>query len=275
MPSLQSMCGLSGKDRCRNSGVRERCGLKEHAVTRVARGMLRWFGRRERMNVRRLTKQICREDVCDGKVGEGRPRKFYADYIQGEILMSVAFVIGAYVRVRARVCGGACGAAADTPGARTSRPRLHYPATSALGLQARHVMLLHGGCDASYRPRNFDADQSIGLQFREYWQKVAPPLEQTQGKQVDQYCITVGYPGHRNVLGLVMEPEGRRQYSIMKRRSLTVFGLVDIVVEYTLTMISFQSLITELEVWKLYHQTLKVKRDQNTLQGNSNKPKYS
>ncbi|GBP90046.1 hypothetical protein EVAR_68054_1 [Eumeta japonica] len=34
---------------------------------------------------------------------------------------------------------------------------------------------------------------------------------------------------------LMMEPEGRRFYSIMKQRSLAMFGLVDIFVEYTLT----------------------------------------
>ncbi|GBP83830.1 hypothetical protein EVAR_64755_1 [Eumeta japonica] len=31
---------------------------------------------------------------------------------------------------------------------------------------------------------------------------------------------------------------------------------------------------SELEVWKLHHETLKVNRSQNTFQGNSNKPKY-
>ncbi|GBP66728.1 Zinc finger protein 629 [Eumeta japonica] len=35
-----------------------------------------------------------------------------------------------------------------------------------------------------------------------------------------------------------------------------------------------QDLITELEVWKLHHQTLKVNRGQITFQGNFNKPKY-
>ncbi|GBP04158.1 hypothetical protein EVAR_74874_1 [Eumeta japonica] len=36
------------KDRCRNSDVRERCGLKEDVVTRVEREMLLWFGHLER-----------------------------------------------------------------------------------------------------------------------------------------------------------------------------------------------------------------------------------
>ncbi|GBP51118.1 hypothetical protein EVAR_31843_1 [Eumeta japonica] len=35
---IRSMCGVSRKDRCRNSDVRERCGLKED-VTRVERGL--------------------------------------------------------------------------------------------------------------------------------------------------------------------------------------------------------------------------------------------
>ncbi|GBP54495.1 Outer dense fiber protein 3-like protein 2 [Eumeta japonica] len=37
MRSLRSRYGVSRKDRCRNSDVTERCGLKEHVVTRVER----------------------------------------------------------------------------------------------------------------------------------------------------------------------------------------------------------------------------------------------
>ncbi|GBP30358.1 hypothetical protein EVAR_18157_1 [Eumeta japonica] len=40
MRSLPSMCGVSRKDRCRNSGDRERCGSKEDVVTRVERGVV-------------------------------------------------------------------------------------------------------------------------------------------------------------------------------------------------------------------------------------------
>ncbi|GBP85578.1 hypothetical protein EVAR_64569_1 [Eumeta japonica] len=61
----------------------ERCGLKEDVVTRVEKGMLRWFGHLERMNESRLTKQIYRVNVWDGKVGNDRPRKSYVDYISG------------------------------------------------------------------------------------------------------------------------------------------------------------------------------------------------
>ncbi|GBP35201.1 hypothetical protein EVAR_18326_1 [Eumeta japonica] len=49
MRSVRSMCGVSLKDRGRNSDVRERCGLKEDVATRVERGVLRrsgvWRGR--------------------------------------------------------------------------------------------------------------------------------------------------------------------------------------------------------------------------------------
>ncbi|GBP52870.1 hypothetical protein EVAR_39034_1 [Eumeta japonica] len=41
MRSLRSMCGGSLKDRCRNSDVRERCGMKEDVVTRVGKGASR------------------------------------------------------------------------------------------------------------------------------------------------------------------------------------------------------------------------------------------
>ncbi|GBP64102.1 hypothetical protein EVAR_51102_1 [Eumeta japonica] len=83
MRSLRSMCGVYWKDRCRNSDVTERCGLKEDVVTRVERGMLRWFRHLERMNENKLTKQIYRGNVCDRKVGKGRPIKSYADRIGG------------------------------------------------------------------------------------------------------------------------------------------------------------------------------------------------
>ncbi|GBP28611.1 hypothetical protein EVAR_85810_1 [Eumeta japonica] len=73
MLSLHNRCRVSRKDRCRNSDVRERCGLKEDEVIRVERDMLQWFGHLERMNESRLTKQMYRANVCDGKVGEGCP----------------------------------------------------------------------------------------------------------------------------------------------------------------------------------------------------------
>ncbi|GBP72753.1 hypothetical protein EVAR_75372_1 [Eumeta japonica] len=44
MRSVRSMCGVSRKDRCRNSDVREQYELKEDVVSRVERGMFRWFG---------------------------------------------------------------------------------------------------------------------------------------------------------------------------------------------------------------------------------------
>ncbi|GBP19082.1 hypothetical protein EVAR_83395_1 [Eumeta japonica] len=67
MRSLRSMCGVSCKDSCRNNDVRKRCGLKEDVVTRVERDMLQWFGHLEWINESRLTKQMYRANVCDGK----------------------------------------------------------------------------------------------------------------------------------------------------------------------------------------------------------------
>ncbi|GBP81541.1 hypothetical protein EVAR_57186_1 [Eumeta japonica] len=83
MRSLRGICGMSGKDRCRNRDGRERCALKADVVTRVKRSMLQCFGHLERMDESRLTKQIYRANVCDEKFGKGRPRKCYADHIGG------------------------------------------------------------------------------------------------------------------------------------------------------------------------------------------------
>ncbi|GBP69471.1 hypothetical protein EVAR_48829_1 [Eumeta japonica] len=83
MRFLRSMCGMSRKDICRNSDVIERCGSKEDVATRVERGMLRLCGHLKGLNETRPTKQIYRANTCDRKVGEGRPRKFYADHIGG------------------------------------------------------------------------------------------------------------------------------------------------------------------------------------------------
>ncbi|GBP06466.1 hypothetical protein EVAR_4599_1 [Eumeta japonica] len=85
MRSLRSMCGVSQKERCRYSDVRERCGLKEDVVTITERGMLHWFDYLERMNEDRLTKQIYRVNVCGEKGNKGRSRKSYADHM-GSIL---------------------------------------------------------------------------------------------------------------------------------------------------------------------------------------------
>ncbi|GBP84078.1 hypothetical protein EVAR_68780_1 [Eumeta japonica] len=83
MQSLRSVYRISRKDGCRNSNIRKWCSLKEDIVTKVERGMLRWFGHLERINESRLTKKINRANLCDGKVGKSRPRKSYADDIGG------------------------------------------------------------------------------------------------------------------------------------------------------------------------------------------------
>ncbi|GBP22613.1 hypothetical protein EVAR_13893_1 [Eumeta japonica] len=59
------MCGMPLKDRCRNSNVREHCGLEKDVVNRVEKSVLRWLGHLERMKERKLTKQIYRANVCE------------------------------------------------------------------------------------------------------------------------------------------------------------------------------------------------------------------
>ncbi|CAH0597853.1 unnamed protein product [Chrysodeixis includens] len=78
MRALRSMLGLKLSDRIRNDAIRERCGVKEDIVTRIEKGMLKWFGHVERMNKRRLTKQIY-ECSVNGVVGRGRPRQTFHD----------------------------------------------------------------------------------------------------------------------------------------------------------------------------------------------------
>lgn len=83
MRSLRSMIGVKLRDRVRNVEVRERCGVKVDIVTRIEKGMLRWFGHVERMGSERLTKQIYDAKVNDGNAGRGRPRKTYVEQIGG------------------------------------------------------------------------------------------------------------------------------------------------------------------------------------------------
>jgi hypothetical protein len=57
------MIGVKLSDRVRNEAIREECGVKEDVVTKIEKNMLRWFGHVERMDERRLTKEIYEADV--------------------------------------------------------------------------------------------------------------------------------------------------------------------------------------------------------------------
>ena len=80
MRSLRSMCGVTLNDRLRNDLIRERCGLNEDVVTKINKGLLRWFGHVERMDENRLTARIYRATVS-GKVSRGRPRRTFIDQV--------------------------------------------------------------------------------------------------------------------------------------------------------------------------------------------------
>jgi hypothetical protein len=72
------------RDSARNEVIREECGIKEDVVTKIEMNMLRWFGHVERMNEKRLTKEIYEADV-GGNAGRGRRRRTFLDQI-GEVL---------------------------------------------------------------------------------------------------------------------------------------------------------------------------------------------
>jgi hypothetical protein len=53
------MISVKLSDRVRNEVIREKYGVKEDVVTKIIeKNMLRWFGHVERMDKRRLTKEI-------------------------------------------------------------------------------------------------------------------------------------------------------------------------------------------------------------------------
>jgi hypothetical protein len=56
-------------------------------LTKIEKNMLRWFCHVERMDERRLTKEIYEADV-GGNAGRGRPRQTFLDQI-GEVLEKV------------------------------------------------------------------------------------------------------------------------------------------------------------------------------------------
>lgn len=52
------MRSVSLKDKLRNSVIRKQCGLKEHVVNKIGKGMLRLFGHIEKMDDKRQTKDV-------------------------------------------------------------------------------------------------------------------------------------------------------------------------------------------------------------------------
>ena len=62
-------------DRVSNEVIRKRCGLKDDIVTRIEKGMLRWFGHLERMNERRITKEIYIVRMWKERLHKGDPEK--------------------------------------------------------------------------------------------------------------------------------------------------------------------------------------------------------
>jgi hypothetical protein len=59
----ESMIGVKLSDRVRNDVIRQECVVKEDEVTKIEKNMLRWFGHVERMDERRLTKEIYKADL--------------------------------------------------------------------------------------------------------------------------------------------------------------------------------------------------------------------
>jgi hypothetical protein len=50
--------------------IKYACGVKEDVVTKIKKKMLRWFGHGQRMDERRLTKEIYEADM-GGNAGQG------------------------------------------------------------------------------------------------------------------------------------------------------------------------------------------------------------
>lgn len=50
MKALRSLVRVTITDILRNSVIKDRCGVEEVVVTEVQKGMLRWFGHKERIN---------------------------------------------------------------------------------------------------------------------------------------------------------------------------------------------------------------------------------
>jgi hypothetical protein len=77
MRALRGMAGVKLSDRVRNEIIREEISyVKEDEVCKSEQYMLRWFGHVESIDEKRLTKEICEQDL-GGNAGRGRPRRAY------------------------------------------------------------------------------------------------------------------------------------------------------------------------------------------------------
>jgi hypothetical protein len=58
MRALKSLIGVKLSNRISNEVIREDYGLKKYVVTKIEKNLLRLFGHVERLDERRLTKEI-------------------------------------------------------------------------------------------------------------------------------------------------------------------------------------------------------------------------
>ncbi|CAK1601092.1 unnamed protein product [Parnassius mnemosyne] len=80
MRSLRKMCGVTMADRKRNEEIRNMAGLKDDLITKIDKGVLRWFGHVERMSEDRMVKKIYSAKV-NIKRCRGRPRLTFEDHV--------------------------------------------------------------------------------------------------------------------------------------------------------------------------------------------------
>ncbi|CAK1596166.1 unnamed protein product [Parnassius mnemosyne] len=80
MRSLRKMCGVTMADRKRNEEIRNMAGLKDDLITKIDKGVLRWFEHVERMSEDQMVKKIYSAKV-NIKRCRGRPRLTFEDHV--------------------------------------------------------------------------------------------------------------------------------------------------------------------------------------------------